>query len=302
MILEVKNQIKSGEYGKFSEVEKLKDYTTLKIGGIADIMVFPENEEQIISLVKLCSRYDEIYTVIGLGSNILVSDKGIRGVVIVLRENFSKISVDGNQIKAFAGTSLRDVAIKSFENELTGMEPVSGIPGTVGGAIIMNAGAYGREMVDIVKTVRCINKHGEIFDYTNAEMQFSYRNSIAAEKELLVLSATFILDKGVKNDIYEKFKEYDEKRWSKQPMDAYSAGSTFKRPDGYFASKLIDESGLRGFTVGEAMVSEKHCGFLINKSNSTCENFLKLIEEVKRVVNEKHSVHLEREVKLIGER
>lgn len=301
MRLEVRQQIKSGKYGNFSESEKLKDYTTLRIGGIADIMVFPETEEQIISLVKLCTSYDETYTIIGLGSNIIVSDKGIRGVVIALRENFNEISVDRNRIKASAGASLRDVSKKSFENELTGMEPVSGIPGTVGGAIIMNAGAYGREMVDIVESVRCINKNGEIFDYTNKEMQFSYRNSIAADEELLVLSATFILNTGIKDEIYEKFQEYDEKRWSKQPMEAYSAGSTFKRPEGNFASKLIDESGLRGFTVGDAMVSEKHCGFLINKSNSTCENFLVLIEKVKEIVYEKHGIQLEREVKLIGE-
>lgn len=296
------NEIINGNYGKTSTEEYLKDYTTLRIGGRADIMVFPNDENQISRLVKYCKKVKIPYTIIGLGSNMLVSDKGIRGVVIALRDNFSQIKISNNLVTACSGASLRDTAKASFEKNLTGMEAVSGIPGTVGGAIIMNAGAYGTEMVDIVKKVRCMDKNGNILEFINEEMNFSYRHSVASEKEYIVLSATFELRNGDKKEILEAFEDFDHKRSSKQPLESYSAGSTFKRPEGYYASKLIDDSGLRGFTVKNAMVSEKHCGFLINKGEANCENFLELVEEVKRIVKNRYNVDLEREVKFIGEK
>lgn len=298
---ELKKQIQNKNLGRVSEQEYLKKYTTLKIGGKADLMVFPETEDQIKELINLCIDMHIEYTIVGHGSNILVSDKGIRGLVITLKDNFSDIKIEGERIYASAGASLRTVSKFSFENELMGMEAVSGIPGTVGGAVIMNAGAYGTEMKDIIEKVRCLDTKGNVVEYNNSQMNFSYRDSLAAQKNLVVLSASFKLKKGDKKTIYENFRDFDEKRWSKQPMDAFSAGSTFKRPEGYYASKIIDESGLRGFKVGNAQVSEKHCGFLINNGESTCENFLTLIQEVKKIVKEKHGVELEREVKLIGD-
>lgn len=294
-------ELLTNKFGLASTSEHLKDYTTFKIGGPADVLVKPETEEQLSSLVRFCKDNNLPLTLIGKGSNLLVRDKGIRGVVVAMRENFSDIQVKGDEVVAQAGALLRDVAIKSFENELTGMEAVSGIPGSVGGAMIMNAGAYGTEMINIVKSVRCMDSEGNIKEYSNEEMDFSYRHSLASEKGLIVVSATFSLKNGEKEEIYRAFEEFDYKRSSRQPLDRNSAGSTFKRPEGHFASKLIDECGLRGFTVGRAQVSEKHCGFLINIDDSTCENMLKLIDEVKAIVKEKSGIVLEREVKLIGE-
>lgn len=302
MLENIKRELLSGKFGESIENEILKDYTTFKIGGKADILIKPASECQISELVKFCNLNDVPITIIGKGSNLLIRDKGVRGVVVALRENFSQIKVNGLEITAQAGALLRNVAIESFSQNLTGMEPISGIPGSIGGAIIMNAGAYGSEMIDIVKSVRCMDKNGVIREYSNEEMDFSYRHSLASEKGLLVISATFRLEKGKNEEIQEKFKEFDFKRSSKQPLEKNSAGSTFKRPEGYFASKLIDDAGLRGFTVGEAQVSEKHCGFLINIENSTCENMLELIAQVQEKVYEKYNVKLEREVKLIGEK
>ncbi len=294
-------ELLSGKFGKAQSNIVLKEFTTLNIGGPADVLIEPSEEEQIINLVQYCKENKIELTVIGKGSNIIIRDKGIRGVVLLLSKEFDEILVKGNEITAQSGAALRDVSIKSFGNSLTGMEAVSGIPGSIGGAIIMNAGAYGTEMKDIVKSVRLLDSEGNVHEYSNEEMDFSYRSSIASKEGQIVLSTTFSLKEGDKEEIYSSFEDFDYKRSSKQPLDSFSAGSTFKRPEGHFASKLIDDSGLRGFTVGDAMVSEKHCGFLINKNNSTCENYLKLISEVQRIVYEKYNIKLEREVKLIGE-
>lgn len=298
---EIKNKILSGDFGKVLLNEELKNYTTMHIGGPADILVIPETEDQLTGLVKTLKGKDVPLTFIGRGSNLLIRDKGIRGVVVVLRENYSEIKVEGNIVTAQAGAALRDAAIASFKNSLTGMEAVSGIPGSVGGGVIMNAGAYGTEMKDIIKSVKTMDKDGNIKVYSNEEMDFSYRHSLAGEKGLIVLEASFELKEGDKVKIYEAFEDFDYKRSSRQPLDRYSAGSTFKRPEGHFASKLIDEAGLRGFTINQAQVSEKHTGFLINIENSTCENMLELIKEVQKIIMDKYSVKLEREVKLIGE-
>lgn len=294
-------ELLENKFGNARENVLLNKYTTFNIGGPADVLVEPESEEQISMLVKFCNENELPLTFLGKGSNLLIKDKGIRGVVAVLRENFSDIKVEGNTVTAQAGASLRDTSIQSFENSLTGMEAVSGIPGSVGGAIIMNAGAYGTEMKDIVKSVKCMDKNGEITEYTNEEMDFSYRHSLASEKGYIVISATFELKEGNSPDIYAAFEEFDYKRSSRQPLDRYSAGSTFKRPEGYYASKLIDDAGLRGFTINKAQVSEKHCGFLINIDDATCENMLTLIGEVQKRIKEEFGVTLETEVKILGE-
>lgn len=301
MYLDILNKLKENGIVKIKENVLMRDYTTMKIGGPADVLIEPNSIDQIQKIINIAKETNTPLTIIGNGSNLLVRDKGIRGIVVVLKDEFSKITVKENILTAQSGATLRSAAIESFEKKLTGMEAVSGIPGTVGGAIIMNAGAYGTEMKDIVKNVVCIDRDGNIQNFNNEEMDFSYRHSTASEKDLIVLEVSFELKPGKYEKIIEDFKEYDNKRSSRQPLDKNSAGSTFKRPEGYFASKLIDDAGLRGYRVGNAMVSEKHAGFLINIEDSTCENMLHLIEDVQKRVYDKYKVKLEREVKLIGE-
>ncbi|MDO4605093.1 MAG: UDP-N-acetylmuramate dehydrogenase [Helcococcus sp.] len=301
MYLDLLNRLKEMEIGEIKENILIKDYTTMRIGGPADILIEPNTVDQIKKIISIAKETDTPLTIIGNGSNLLVRDKGIRGIVVVLKDNFSEIKIKENIVTAKAGATLRNTSIKSFENNLTGMEPVSGIPGTIGGAIIMNAGAYGTEMKDIVKNVVTIDRDGNIQNFNNEQMDFAYRHSTASEKDLIVLEVSFELKYGNYDEIIERFKDFDYKRSSRQPLDKNSAGSTFKRPEGYFASKLIDEAGLRGYKVGNAMVSEKHAGFLINVDNSTCENMLHLISDVQKIVYDKFEVRLEREVKLIGE-
>lgn len=301
MYLDLLNRLKEMEIGEIKENILMKDYTTMRIGGPADILIEPNTVDQIKKIISIAKETDTPLTIIGNGSNLLVRDKGIRGIVVVLKDNFSEIKIKENIVTAKAGATLRNTSIKSFENNLTGMEPVSGIPGTIGGAIIMNAGAYGTEMKDIVKNVVTIDRDGNIQNFNNEQMDFAYRHSTASEKDLIVLEVSFELKYGNYDEIIERFKDFDYKRSSRQPLDKNSAGSTFKRPEGYFASKLIDEAGLRGYKVGNAMVSEKHAGFLINIDNSTCENMLHLISDVQKIVYDKFEVRLEREVKLIGE-
>lgn len=301
MYLDILNKLKENGIVKIKENILMRDYTTMKIGGPADVLIEPNSIDQIQKIINIAKETNTPLTIIGNGSNLLVRDKGIRGIVVVLKDEFSQITVKENMLTAQSGATLRAAAIESFEKKLTGMEAVSGIPGTVGGAIIMNAGAYGTEMKDIVKNVVCIDRDGNIQNFNNEEMDFSYRHSTASEKDLIVLEVSFELKPGKYEKIIEDFKEYDNKRSSRQPLDKNSAGSTFKRPEGYFASKLIDDAGLRGYRVGNAMVSEKHAGFLINIEDSTCENMLHLIEDVQKRVYDKYKVKLEREVKLIGE-
>nr|WP_276939873.1 UDP-N-acetylmuramate dehydrogenase [Helcococcus sueciensis] len=301
MYLDILNKLKENGIVKIKENVLMRDYTTMKIGGPADVLIEPNSIDQIQKIINMAKETNTPLTIIGNGSNLLVRDKGIRGIVVVLKDEFSQITVKENMLTAQSGATLRAAAIESFEKKLTGMEAVSGIPGTVGGAIIMNAGAYGTEMKDIVKNVVCIDRDGNIQNFNNEEMNFSYRHSTASEKDLIVLEVSFELKPGKYEEIIEDFKEYDNKRSSRQPLDKNSAGSTFKRPEGYFASKLIDDAGLRGYRVGNAMVSEKHAGFLINIEDSTCENMLHLIEDVQKRVYDKYKVKLEREVKLIGE-
>ncbi len=281
--------------------EKLSRYTTFKIGGEADYIAEPENAEQIRALIDLCEKYDVPYFILGNGSNVLASDKGYRGMIIHIYGEMNSITVDGCRITAEAGTSLIKVARTARDNGLTGMEFASGIPGTVGGAVYMNAGAYGGEIKNIVAFVKVLDKNGEIYNISGKDMNFSYRHSLAEEKDLIITETVFELEKGNISDIDEKMQQLAEKRREKQPLEYPSAGSTFKRPEGYFAGKLIMDSGLRGYRVGDAEVSEKHCGFVINKGNATAGDVMQLISDVRSRVYEGFGVNLETEIKMLGE-
>ncbi len=299
--MDYKSIYKRKEVGEVFYNHPLKDYTTFGIGGEADALLKPTCEQELKNILKINHENGIKTTVIGRGSNLLISDKGIRGAVIVLADNYDKIEVDGDIITALAGTSLNETALFAIEENLTGMEEISGIPGSIGGAVAMNAGAYGGEIKDICLLVKAFDFEGNEYEFTNTEMNFSYRHSKIFEQDLIVSSASFKLKKGIHDEIVEKYQDYTSRRTSKQPLDRKSAGSTFKRPVGSYASKLIDECGLRGYRKGQCQVSEKHCGFIINVDNATCTDMLAFIEEVSKIVNEKTGFVLEREVKLIGD-
>lgn len=281
--------------------EPMRKHTTFRIGGPADYYLCPHSTKELQEVIKICKEEKLPYFILGNGSNLLVSDKGYRGAVIQLGKNFSDISVEENRITAKCGALLSKLAAEALEEGLAGMEAVSGIPGTLGGAVVMNAGAYGGEMKDIVEEVKVLDENGEILVFSGEEMKFGYRSSIVKEKGYTVLSAVLALRKGDRTEIREKMADFKERRVSKQPLDMPSAGSTFKRPEGYFAGKLIMDAGLRGFTVGGAQVSEKHCGFVVNKGNATAEDVRTLIREVQAKVKEQFGVALETEVKFLGE-
>lgn len=283
------------------ENELMKNHTTFKIGGPADIFLVPKNEGELVNIVKYLYGKDLEYFILGNGSNLLIRDKGIRGIVIYIGENLADISIEGELAHGGAGALLSTISKRSIKEGLTGMEPVSGIPGSIGGAMTMNAGAYGTEMIDIVKSVRALDRKGNIREYSNGEMHFSYRHSRVKEEDLIVLSVTFSLKKGDIEKINEMYRDFTEKRTSRQPLEKASAGSTFKRPEKGYASKMIDEAGLRGLRVNGASVSTKHTGFLINDQNATCQDVLDLIDLVKERVYEKFNVRLEREVIVLGE-
>lgn len=281
--------------------EPMSKHTTFRIGGPADFYLCPHSTKEVQQTVQICKEENLPYFILGNGSNLLVSDKGYRGAIIQLWKNFSDISVKDCCITAKAGALLSKVAAEALEEGLTGMEFASGIPGTIGGAVFMNAGAYGGEMKDIIKEVKVLDDQGEIRVLSNEEMKLGYRTSIVKEKGYTVLSAVLQLKKGDASVIRETMEDLKNRRTSKQPLDMPSAGSTFKRPEGYFAGKLIMDSGLRGFSMGGAQVSEKHCGFVVNKGGATAEDVTALIREVQRRVKEKFGVELETEVRFLGE-
>lgn len=285
----------------FVTLEPMCNHTTFKIGGDADIFIRPYEEIQVAQLVKLCLDNEVPYFILGNGSNLLVGDGGFRGVVIQLFNNFNQIEVCDNVIKAQAGALLSRVANMAKENSLAGMEFAAGIPGTIGGACNMNAGAYGGEMKDIVETATILTKTGEIVTVTNEQIEFEYRNSKIAKQGDIVLEVTLKLQYGEIDSIIENMTKYADARKEKQPLEYPSAGSTFKRPTGYYAGKLIMDSGLRGFSYGGAKVSDKHCGFIINYNHATAKDVATLIEQVKEKVKDKFGVELETEVKKIGE-
>lgn len=280
--------------------EPMSKHTTFRIGGNADVFVSPE-VSQVSALIALAKEYEVPVTVIGNGSNLLVGDKGIRGLVLSFGKEAEAIHLEGNRMTVAAGTILAKAAAEAAKNSLTGLEFAAGIPGSLGGAIVMNAGAYGGEMKDVVISAKVLTPAGEIKELSNEELELSYRHSCIPEKDYIVLEATLELEPGEESAIREKMADFKNRRVEKQPLEYPSAGSTFKRPEGYFAGKLIQDANLRGYQVGGAQVSEKHCGFVINKGNATAADVLQLIQDVKRIVYDTFQVELEPEVKMIGE-
>lgn len=280
--------------------EPMSRHTTFRTGGPADLLVQPE-AEQIAPILEVCRNEEIPWTVIGNGSNLLVGDGGIRGVVLEIGKQMSDVVIEGTVITAGAGAMLSSIASRAAAAELTGMEFASGIPGSLGGAVVMNAGAYGGEMKDILKKVTVLTPDGTVQTLSVKELELSYRHSIIPEKGYLVISAVLKLQAGNADEIQSIMDDLKEKRVSKQPLEYPSAGSTFKRPEGYFAGKLIQDAGLRGFRVGGAQVSEKHCGFIINRDQATSTDICQLMQQVSEIVYEKFGVRLEPEVKKIGE-
>lgn len=281
--------------------EPMAAHTTFRIGGPADYFVKPETAEELSEVLKLCKEEQMPYFILGNGSNLLVGDRGFRGVVIQLYKNFDGIKIEGNKVTARAGAMLVRVAKEAGKAGLTGLEFASGIPGTIGGAMVMNAGAYGGEMKDVVTAVTVLTKDGELKTLTGEEMNFRYRRSVVEDEGLIVLEAVMELKEGNAEEIQARMDELTVQRKTKQPIEFPSAGSTFKRPEGYFAGKLVQDAGLRGFQVGGAQVSEKHCGFVINAGGATAADVMSLMQQVSDTVNEKFGVTLEPEVKRIGE-
>ena len=281
--------------------EPMKSHTTFRIGGPAEVFIMPKSIKQVQMAVKICQEEQIPYFILGNGSNLLVSDRGYRGVIIQMDRNMGEIQVEGTEIQAAAGALLSSIAVAARRESLTGFEFAGGIPGTLGGAVVMNAGAYGGEMKDVLKEVTVMDGDGKIFTLPASELEMGYRTSIIKTAGYLVLSARITLSRGKEEDIKARTRALSEMRTQKQPLDYPSAGSTFKRPEGYFAGKLIMDSGLRGYSVGGAMVSEKHCGFVINKGNATAEDVVSLMKHVTEVVQEKYGVTLEPEVKFLGE-
>lgn len=284
---------------KFDEPMRL--HTTFKIGGPADAFVEVQNAEEIISLIKYCKQNSIPYMIMGNGSNMLVSDKGIRGVVIQVGKAMNNITIDGEAVTAQAGVLMSTLANAILKAELSGFETLSGIPGTLGGGIYMNAGAYGGELKDVIDTVTYIDESGKVITKPNEELDLSYRHSMFETGKYVILSAELKLKKGSYDEIKAAMQEYNKRRSDKQPLSMPSAGSTFKRPEGYFAGKLIQDSGLVGYSVGGAQVSEKHAGFVVNKGGATAADVLALIKHIQDTVKEKFGVCLEPEVRLIGE-
>lgn len=280
--------------------EPLKNHTTFKIGGNCIALIEPKEVSDIIEAVKICRENSIKFFVIGNGSNLLVPDEGYNGVIIKLKSEFSKIKVEGEYLIVNSGAKLSEVYTVAYENSLTGFEFASGIPGTIGGAIYMNAGAYGGEMKDIVESVEVLDLDNfELRELKNEELEFSYRKSIIQRRNYIVTTIKLKLQKGNKEEINAVYEDLRERRNSKQPLNFGSAGSTFKRPEGHFASKLIEDAGLKGYHINDAWVSEKHSGFVVNKGNASYKEVMELIEYVQNVVFEKFGVKLETEVRIL---
>lgn len=279
--------------------ESMAKHCTFRCGGEAEIYIVPGTVEELVQVIAVCKESDYPYMVIGNGSNILVRDEGYKGAIIEINNRISSIDVIGEEIIADAGAKLSAVAIAAYENDLAGFEFAHGIPGNVGGAVVMNAGAYGGEMKDVIKWVKVLNNNNEVEKIEAEDLELGYRTSVIAKKGMVVLQMCIELQIGSAGEIGEIMQILMEKRRFKQPLEYPSAGSTFKRPEGYFAGKLIEDAGLRGYRVGGAMVSEKHCGFVINYDNAAATDILKLIRDVQDKVKEHSGVTLEPEVKII---
>ena len=289
-----------GEDRVFTE-EAMSQHTTFKIGGPADYFLMPDKGEDVGRVIKICKEKEIPYFILGNGSNLLVGDGGYRGAVIQIYRNMSSVTVEGNEITAQAGALLSAVAAAAKNASLTGFEFAGGIPGTIGGAVVMNAGAYGGEMKDVLTEVTVMNAEGDIFTLPTEELELGYRTSIIKTAGYIVLEAKIRLKEGDPEVIRETMKDLTIRRTTKKPLEYPSAGSTFKRPEGYFAGKLIMDSGLAGYQVGGAQVSEKHCGFVINAGDATARDVRTLMDNVRDIVYKKYGVTLEPEVKFLGE-
>ncbi|CEK35953.1 UDP-N-acetylenolpyruvoylglucosamine reductase [[Clostridium] sordellii] len=281
--------------------EPMKNHISFKVGGPADFLLKPKTEDEIKKLIEFLKNENIPYIVIGNGSNLLVKDGGIRGVVIKIADNFNKFEIEDTKVIAQSGALLSFMGKAILNKSLTGFEFAAGIPGTLGGAIAMNAGAYGGEMKDIVKSVRLMDSKGNIIELSNKEMEFEYRRSLISKSDYIVLSAIMELKEGNFDEIKGYMKELTKSRVTKQPLNLPSAGSTFKRPEGHFAAKLIEDSGLKGLTLGGARVSEKHSGFVVNIGDAKAKDIIELINVVKSTVYSKFGVMLEEEVKILGD-
>lgn len=281
--------------------EPMSAHTTFRVGGPADCLIEIENSTQLEKIQRYLELVECPFVVIGNGSNLLVGDKGYRGVILQIGKKMNQITVAGNIIKAQAGALMSQVAAEALKSGLTGLEFASGIPGTVGGGVVMNAGAYGGELSQVVVEVSVLNRNGEILVLDNDTMEFGYRKSTIRKKPFVVTEVTFRLEPGDPDAIRGKMDELAAARREKQPLEYPSAGSTFKRPEGHFAGALIMDAGLRGFRIGGAMVSEKHCGFVINAGDATAADIVAVISEIKRQVKERFCVDLEPEVVFLGE-
>ncbi len=299
-INELYEDMTSNVKGRVLKDEPLKNHTYFKIGGPAGILAEPENTEDLKTVLKLIKKHDVDCFIIGNGTNLLVSDDGYNGAIVKIGENFDYFSKVENKVTVGAGTLLSVLAKYLARESLAGFEFASGIPGYIGGAVYMNAGAYGGEMKDVVKKVRCIDLDGNMHEITNEEMEFSYRHTKLTDSDLIVLEAELELTYGNKDEIMEIIRDLNEKRITKQPLNLPSAGSTFKRPANGYASKLIEDAGLKGLRYKGAMVSDKHSGFVVNYDNATCDDVLGLMRIVISTVNDKFGIILEPEIKIVG--
>lgn len=280
--------------------EPMSRHTTFRIGGEAACFIRISSEEQLRKLIPYFENVGVEYFVLGKGSNLLVGDKGYPGVILQISDACQQIEAEENRLQVQAGAALSKVALFAMERGLEGLEFAAGIPGTVGGGVVMNAGAYGGEMKQVVESVRVLSSEGEILTLDNDTMEFGYRTSIIRNRNFTVLSVTFWLREGNREEIRARIEDFQKRRMEKQPLNYPSAGSTFKRPEGYYAGKLIMDAGLRGFQIGDARVSDKHCGFVVNVGKATARDVTDVIEEVQEKVRERFGVSLEREVIYLG--
>ncbi len=280
--------------------EPMKKHTTFRIGGEADLFLRMENPHQLKEVQNYLQKLGMPYYILGNGSNLLVSDEGYRGVILEIADKMNTIRVEGNSIIAQAGALMSKIAHVAYEHSLTGFEFAAGIPGTIGGGVVMNAGAYGGELKYVVTTVEVLDQNGEFLSLDNQTMEFGYRTSILKKHPFIVTEVRMELQEGCKDEIKATMDDLAAKRREKQPLEYPSAGSTFKRPEGHFTGKLIMDAGLRGYQVGGAQVSEKHCGFVINKGEATAADVKQLIADVQQEVKKQFDVELEPEVIFLG--
>ncbi|MCR5429668.1 MAG: UDP-N-acetylmuramate dehydrogenase [Eubacterium sp.] len=282
------------------ENENMANHTTFKCGGNASIYVAPNSIDELLKVLEVLGAEEYPYMVIGNGSNLLVKDSGYKGAIVEVDKKISEIDVRGEEIVVEAGAKLSKVATIAMENDLAGFEFAHGIPGNMGGAVVMNAGAYGGEMKDVLKWVKVVDQNGEIKTLENDELELGYRTSLVMKEKMIVLEACIKLELGIMGEVADVMALLMSKRKASQPLEYPSAGSTFKRPEGYYAGKLVQDAGMKGYRVGDAMVSDKHSGFVINCGNATATEVIQVIKDVQAKVKEEFGVDLETEVRIIG--